>query len=163
MSEKEEAGLQPVHKQASDGLDSLVRLAESLTPVIKDYVETLTENNKREQETEQLSLQIDYELSNKSLDYEHEERKGARVERREIRRWALWSLLVIAAVMMVAIFRGKESAALEFIKTLITFLSVAAGAYLYGERRADQRKEKQKEKRKAAKTDDDDDQDKESD
>lgn len=130
---------QPSALPATVSLDvppALVQVADRFMELQEKEYKLRSEEGARQAEENKMEIKLDYNLRNKQLDYDREERREARQERAQIRRWILWPAGFVTVVMVAAILKGKEATAIEFVKLLAMILGLAASAYLYGERRA---------------------------
>lgn len=123
---------------------TLIQLVHPLIPAVKEYLA----GERKDKETNQMSVQLEYELRGKELDYAREESREMRSERRELRIAAIIISAIIGLILLVAVWKGQNATALEIIKLLAGILGPAFGAYWYGKAKRD---------RKSPKVDDDDD------
>lgn len=125
--------LQP---QQDNQTEALARLIQPVIPVVQAYLESQTRDNEKDRETEQMSVQFDYKLRDKTLDYERAEQKESRDERRELRRWGLLICLLLTIVLVVAFFREKEAAAMELIKLLAIGIGAITASHYHAKYKA---------------------------
>lgn len=147
----------PVNEKQTD-MEMLIQLVHPLIPAVQEYLA----GERKDKETDQMSVQFDYQLRSKELDYTRteqsearqeriEEHKQARLERHQLRLLALIASGIIGVVLLVAVWKGQNAAALEIIKLLAGILGPAFGAYWYGKAKRDE----QKRERPAEPNDDD--------